>query len=169
MALVTPSTCWKTPWTPQKHPPATIATSEVICCVAGSASAGAGIARATDGETRSATPAVSRSVAAMISVRRGPTLRLKRGLSSSCDIRRLRMRSRHVSMSFRRWLDEADNGVRNVQLLKRSNLIGGQFHVHGCESVVELLKLGGADDGRGNDRLCQQPGERHLRTRNAAR
>ena len=44
-------------------------------------------------------------------------------------------------------LDEADNGVRNVQLLKRSNLIGGQFHVHGCESVVELLKLGGADVG----------------------
>ena len=26
--VVTPSTCWKTPWTPQKHPPAITATSE---------------------------------------------------------------------------------------------------------------------------------------------
>jgi hypothetical protein len=34
-ALVTPWTCWNTPWTPQKHPPARIATSDVACAASG--------------------------------------------------------------------------------------------------------------------------------------
>jgi len=71
-----------------------VATSDVAGPVAGSASAGAGIARApsaADDETRSAMPAVSRSAAAMMSVRKGPDPLLKLGLSIGCDIRRLRL------------------------------------------------------------------------------
>src|SRR3984893_11666141 len=63
-------------------------------------------------------------------------------------------------------LDEADDGVGNVRLLERSNLVGGKFHVHGCESVVEMLQLGGADDRSSDDRLGEQPRQRHLRPRN---
>ena len=44
-----------------------------------------------------------------------------------------------------------------------------RFHVHGCESVVEMLQLGGADDGSGDERLGQQPRRRYLRPRNASR
>jgi hypothetical protein len=59
--------------------------------------------------------------------------------------------------------------MRNVRLLKRRYFIGGQFHVHGCKSVVEMLQFGRTDDRSGDDRFGQQPGERHLGTRNAAR
>jgi hypothetical protein len=52
-------------------------------------------------------------------------------------------------------LDEADDGVGNVRLLERGNLVGGHFHVHRCESVVKMLQLGGADDRRGDYRLGQ--------------
>jgi hypothetical protein len=38
--------------------------------------------------------------------------------------------------------------MRYVRLLQRGNLVGGKFHVHGCESVVEMVQLGGAGDDR---------------------
>jgi hypothetical protein len=53
--------------------------------------------------------------------------------------------------------------------LERGNLVGGKFHVHGCESVVEMVQLGGANDRSGDDPLGQQPSQCHLRPRNAPR
>src|SRR5207248_2685539 len=42
VALITPFTCWKTAWTPQKHPPATTAVCwpEFVALVASTAGAG---------------------------------------------------------------------------------------------------------------------------------
>jgi hypothetical protein len=51
-------------------------------------------------------------------------------------------------------------------MYERGNLVGGKFHVHGCESVVEMLQLG---DRSGDDPLGQQPNQCHLRPRNAPR
>ena len=31
--------------------------------------------------------------------------------------------------------------VRHVRLFQRGNLVGGKFHVHGCESIVEMVQL----------------------------
>ena len=59
--------------------------------------------------------------------------------------------------------------MRHVWLLQRGNLVGGKFHVHGCESIVEMVQLGSTDDRRGDDRLGKQPRQRHLRPRNASR
>ena len=42
---MTPLTCWNTPCTPQKHPPARTTTAEVAC-PGGASTAGAGSARA---------------------------------------------------------------------------------------------------------------------------
>jgi hypothetical protein len=53
--------------------------------------------------------------------------------------------------------DETDDRMRHVRLLQRGNLVGGKFHVHGCESIVEMVQLGSADDRRGDDRLGEQP------------
>jgi len=55
-------------------------------------------------------------------------------------------------------LDEADNCMRHIRLLQRGYLVGGKFHVHRCESVVEMVQLGGTDDRRGDDWLGEQPG-----------
>src|SRR5208337_2425506 len=58
-ALMTPSTCWNTPWTPQKHPPATTATSG-LAAPAGSSTAGGGIFRASSAvEVEAAKPAIA--------------------------------------------------------------------------------------------------------------
>ena len=64
-------------------------------------------------------------------------------------------------------LDKTDDRMRKIRLLQRGNLVGGEFHVHGCESVIEMVQLGGADDRRRDDRLGEQPRQRHLRPRNA--
>src|SRR5258708_9711021 len=66
-------------------------------------------------------------------------------------------------------LDETDYRMRHVRLLERSNLVDGKFHVHGCESVLEMVELGGADDRRRDDRLGEQPRQSHLCPRNAPR
>jgi hypothetical protein len=75
--------------------------------------------------------------------------RLEIGNSSDCDIGQLRLPEPALG------LDEADDGVGNVRLLERGSLVGGQFHVHRCKSVVEMVQLGGADDRRGDYRLGQ--------------
>src|SRR5271168_1209031 len=144
---MTPSTCWNTPWTPQKQPPARIATSDVACRSAGSSSAGGGIERApsaADGRMRSARPAPTASAAKIDTGRKKGEPRGNCGLLEA-------------------GLDETEDRMRHVRLLQRSNLVGGEFHVHRCESVVEMVQFGGADDRGGNDRLGQQPCQRHLR------
>jgi hypothetical protein len=59
--------------------------------------------------------------------------------------------------------------MRHIRLFQRGNLVRGQFHVHGCESVVEMVQFGGADDRGCNDRLGEQPRQRHLGPGNASR
>ena len=49
--------------------------------------------------------------------------------------------------------DETDDRVRQVRLLQRGNLVGGKLHIHGRESVFEVVQFGRADDRRGDDRL----------------
>ena len=141
---MTPWTCWNTPWTPQKQPPARIATSDVAYGFAGVSSTGGGTERAlsaADGTSRNAMPAPSNS-AAKIS-----TGRKKR------DDRGMRRLLEGGS-------DETDDRMRHVRLFRRGNLVGGKFHVHGCESIVEMVQLGSADDRRGDDRLGEQPRHR---------
>ncbi len=50
-------------------------------------------------------------------------------------------------------LDDTHHRMRHVRLRQRGNLVGGEFHVHGCESVVEMIQLGGTDNRSGDDRL----------------
>src|SRR6516225_10620696 len=153
MALVTPATCWKTPWTPQKQPPARMATSAVACGLAGSSSIGGGISRALsapDGKPRSAMPAPSNSAA---KIDAGQTKRDASGTNCLPEA----------------GLNEADDCMWHIRRLQRGNLVGRKCHVHRCESVVEMVQLGGTDDRRGDDRLGEQPGQCHLRPRNAAR
>jgi len=66
-------------------------------------------------------------------------------------------------------LDEADDRMRYIGLLQRGNLVGRKFHVHRCERVVEMVQPCCADDGRSDDGFGEQPRQRHLRPRNAAR
>ena len=37
------------------------------------------------------------------------------------------------------------------------NLVCGKFHVHRCESIVEMVQFRGADDRSRDDRLRKQP------------
>ena len=71
--------------------------------------------------------------------------------------------------SWRTISDEADHRVRNVRLLEGGDLLGCQLDVHGCESIIEMVQFGGPDNRCGNDRLSEQPCQRHLRARNAPR
>src|SRR5215472_11179534 len=135
MALVTPATCWKTPWTPQKQPPARMATSAVARGLAGSSSIGGGTGRALsapDGKPRSAMPAPSNSAA---KIDAGRTKRDASGTNCLPEA----------------GLDEADDRMWHIRLLQRGNLVGRKFHVHRCESVVEMVQLGGTDDRRGDN------------------
>ena len=59
--------------------------------------------------------------------------------------------------------------MRHIRLLQGGYLAGRKFYVHRCESVVEVVQLGGADDRGGDDRLGEQPGQRHLRPWNPPR
>jgi hypothetical protein len=61
-----------------------------------------------------------------------------------------------------------DHRVRNVGFFEGGYLLGCQLHGNRCERVIEMVELGGADDRCGNDRLCQEPGKRHLGARDAA-
>src|SRR5690348_16749907 len=64
-----PSTCWNTPWTPQKHPPARTATSDVAGGFAGSSNTGGGSERAlsaAEGKTDQVTMTAASSSAAKI-------------------------------------------------------------------------------------------------------
>ena len=54
-------------------------------------------------------------------------------------------------------------------MYERGNLVGGKFHVHGCESVLEMVQFGGADDRRRDDGFGEQPRQRNLCPRNAPR
>src|ERR1700732_4320980 len=65
--------------------------------------------------------------------------------------------------------DEAPHLVRRVRLFQQRNLLTRKFYLHAGEGLVEMVQPGGADDRGGDDRLCQKPGERHLRSGNAAR
>jgi hypothetical protein len=59
--------------------------------------------------------------------------------------------------------------MRCIRLFQRGNLVGGKFHVHGCESVFEMVQLRGAYNRSRDDRLREQPRECYLSPRDAAR
>ena len=56
----------------------------------------------------------------------------------------------------------------NVRLLQSGDFLGGQFQRECGDGVVEVLLLGRANDGRGDQRFVQQPGKRDLRPRHTA-
>src|SRR5262249_43202844 len=136
---------------PQKQPPARIATSDVARTSAGSLSTGGGIERAlsaADEIPRKQTTAPSS--ATIISARRGK--------SDACRMRRLPAANLH----------ETDDRMRYVRLLQRGNLVCGKFHVHRCESIVEMVQFRGANDRSCDDRLRKQPRQSYLCPRDAA-
>ena len=49
------------------------------------------------------------------------------------------------------------------------DLVVGELEIEGRDGVVEVVRLGRADDGRGDDGVVQHPGQRDLRHRDAAR
>jgi hypothetical protein len=53
--------------------------------------------------------------------------------------------------------------MRLVRLLKSSDLFGTQVQRERCYGVLEMVRLGGADNWRGDPRLAEQPGKRDLR------
>src|SRR3954452_21216594 len=57
---------------------------------------------------------------------------------------------------------EAAHRVWNIRLFEQSDFLFGQFDANRGQRIVKMLQLGGADDGRGNYRLRQQPSECHL-------
>src|SRR5437899_3683263 len=59
--------------------------------------------------------------------------------------------------------------MRNVRLFKGFDLLVGQLEVDSCDSVLEVMGLGGANDRSGHYRLAEQPGQRDRCTRNAFR
>src|SRR5260221_12886215 len=65
--------------------------------------------------------------------------------------------------------NESNDLMRNVWLFERGNLLGREFDINSCDSVVEMLQLGGADDWRGDDLLGPPPGHVHPLARDAAR
>src|ERR1700733_1880716 len=74
-ALVTPSTCWKTPWTPQKHPPAITATSDALP-LACSSTTGGGTTRASSAVDRVVTkPTAAASPRSMSAGKEEPLLK----------------------------------------------------------------------------------------------
>src|SRR5215469_11696046 len=124
MALVTPATCWKTPWTPQKQPPARMATSAVACGLAGSSSIGGGISRtlsAPDGKPRSAMPAPSNSAA---KIDAGRTKRNASGTNCLPEA----------------GLDEADDRMWHIRLLQRGNLVGRKFIRYGPDGEAARVR-----------------------------
>jgi len=58
--------------------------------------------------------------------------------------------------------------MRRVRLLERSDLLRGQTQGERGYGILKMVRLGGSDDGGCDGRLAEQPGERELRTRNAA-
>jgi hypothetical protein len=48
-------------------------------------------------------------------------------------------------------LDQPDYRMRHIRLLQEVISSAGQFHVHGCESVLEMMQLGGAHDRSGDE------------------
>src|ERR1044071_9443539 len=62
----------------------------------------------------------------------------------------------------------ARDGVRHVRLLEPAPLVVREPQSLGCESVVEVCCLRGADDRGGDPGLVPEPGERDLRRRYAA-
>src|ERR1039457_3723959 len=77
-----------------------------------------------------------------------------------------------LSVSFhRRILDlnstEAQDRVRRIRLLERSNLFRRQSERERCHGILKMMRLGCANNGRCDDRLTEQPGESKLRAGNA--
>ena len=104
-------------------PPARIATSDVACGFAGVSSAGGGTERAlsaADGTSRNAMPAPSNSAEKISAGRKK---------SDDCGVSRL----------LKGGSDETDDRMRHARLFQRGNLVGRKFHVHGCESIVEMV------------------------------
>ena len=64
---------------------------------------------------------------------------------------------------------ETGDGVWHVKVFERGDLLRGELDGHGGERVVEMLRLGRADDRCGNDGFGQQPRQRDLRPRDTAR
>src|SRR6516225_8352289 len=113
-----------------------MATADVACASAGSSSAGGGIGcalSAADEKLRK--PTTAPSSATIISI--------ERRKSDACDMRRLLEADLH----------ETDDRMRYVRLLQRGNLVCGKFHVHRCESILEMVQFRGANDRSGDDRL----------------
>src|SRR5262245_50219395 len=59
-------------------------------------------------------------------------------------------------------------GMRRVRLLEPCDLLGREHEVDRGDRVVEVVRLGGADDRRGDAGLRQHPRRRHLGHRYAA-
>jgi hypothetical protein len=55
--------------------------------------------------------------------------------------------------------------VRHVGSLWPSDFLGAELEVNRGDGIVEVVRFGGADDGRRHDRLVQQPRQRELRRR----
>ena len=52
--------------------------------------------------------------------------------------------------------------MRLIGLFEAGDFLVGELHVDGGYGVFEVVGLGGADYGRGDDGLIQQPRERNL-------
>src|ERR1700728_1492025 len=62
---------------------------------------------------------------------------------------------------------EAEDRVRRVRLLERSNLLRRQSERKGGHRILKMMRLGCAYKGRCDDRLTEHPGESKLGAGNA--
>jgi hypothetical protein len=58
--------------------------------------------------------------------------------------------------------------MRLVRFLELRNLIRGQLNAQCGESVLQLIRFAGTDDGRGDAKARENPGQRNLRVLDAA-
>ena len=63
---------------------------------------------------------------------------------------------------------EAGDRVRGVGLLQPDDVVGGQLDVDRRHGIGEVVRLGRADDRRGDERLREHPRQRDLGARHAA-
>src|ERR1039458_8858958 len=59
------------------------------------------------------------------------------------------------------------NGVRDIRLLERLDLLSDQLDAHGCDGVFEVLRLGVADDWCRKTGFVEEPRQSNPRWRHA--